>query len=135
MSIRWKLLGSAGLLVALMIAVGLLGIRSLGQVEQLAHELDQDGAKPLAALGTARAKFNENRALLNNHFLETEADEKQALEAKIAENVKTIDASLAQVQPSLETAEGKQLFTDLENALAAYRDARPAALELSNAGK
>jgi methyl-accepting chemotaxis protein len=135
MSIRWKLLGSAGLLVALMIAVGLLGIRSLGQVQQLAHELDQTGAKPLAALGTARAKFNENRALLNNHFLEADAGEKQALETKIAENVTTIDASLAAVEPTLETAEGKQLLADLKAALSEYREARVPAFELSNAGK
>ena len=52
-----------------------------------------NGAAPLAALGTARAKFNENRALLNNHILEAEVAGKAELEQRIADNAKLIDAA------------------------------------------
>ena len=135
MSIRWKLLGSAALLVVLMLTVGLLGLRSLGDVERLGHELDVNGAAPLAALGTARAKFNENRALLNNHILEGEVAGKDELEQRIADNAKLIDEQLAAVEPTLETAEAKTFLTDLRGALDAYRGARPPVIELSHAGR
>ena len=135
MSIRWKLLGSAGLLVVLMVAVGLVGLKSLGDVRQLGHELDVNSAEPLALLGTARAAFNENRALLGNHILEQDAAAKAEIEQRIADNAKLIDEELTAVDATLETAEGKTVLADLQTAIEEYRQARPAVIELSLAGQ
>ena len=64
--------------------------------------------EPLAELGTARAKFNENRAFTNNHILETDAAAKAELEGKIEANDAIVDKNLAAVEDSLATDEGKQ---------------------------
>ena len=93
--------------------------------------------EPLAELGTARAKFNENRAFTNNHILETAAAEKARARARrsTANNV-IVDKNLAAVKESLATDEGT---ADVRRAdagdLKAYREARTEVLELSAAGK
>ena len=57
--------------------------------------------EPLAELGTARAKFNENRAFTNNHILERDAAAKHELESKIEANNAIVDKNLAAVEDTL----------------------------------
>src|SRR4029079_12694760 len=82
-NLQWKLLGNAGLLIALMTAIAIMGISSLSNVNRIARDSFAQATQPLAALGTARAKANENRALLNNHILSTEAADRAELERHI----------------------------------------------------
>ena len=73
--------------------------------------------EPLAELGTARAKFNENRAFTNNHILETAPAAKAELESKIEANNAVVDKNLAAVEKSLATDEGKRMFASLRTHL------------------
>jgi methyl-accepting chemotaxis protein len=133
--IRLKLFGSAGLLLALMALIGLLGVKSMQTVDAKSESMFSNTVQPLADLGVARAKLNENRAFTNNHILEPTAEAQKELEGKIAANTAVVTASLARVKKSLQTESGKASFARLTDDLKTYRAERDKVLELSRANK
>ena len=128
-SIRVKHLGSAALLIALLIVVGLVGVQALSRVAHESHATFENATKPLASMGIARAKLNEQRAFTNSHMLESTSAGKDDVEAKMAENEELINTNLAAVEESLQTEKGKIAFAALEESLAAYREARAKTLK------
>jgi methyl-accepting chemotaxis protein len=134
-SLRAKLLGSAGILLALIVLVGALGISSLGSVKTEAHDMYEQAVVPLEQMGVAHAKLNENRAFTTNHILETDTGELDELERRIAENDEVVSRNLAAVGRTIQTDEGKASFARLQDNLEAYREARDGVIELSHAGR
>jgi len=135
-SLRGKLLAGSAVLLAFTGAVGAFGINDIKSANHEADLLYSQSVVPLAELGTARAKFNENRAFVNNHMLESTADAKAEVEAKIQKNIATIDSNLADVEPTLSgDAELQDDFTALKAEIATYREARNQVITLSSAGK
>ena len=124
LNIRAKLLGMAGMLIAFTMIVSVVGFVQLSSSNDNAVQLTAKVATPLAELGVARAKFNESRAFLNNHLLETDAAAKTDLEAKIDDNDQIIQDKLASVKATLLTEQGKADFAELETALASYDQIR-----------
>ena len=124
LKIRGKLLASAGVLLALMLVVGIVALQGLGSVNSVAGSLGENGAEPLAHLGVARAKTNENRAFLNNHILEDDASAKAELEEKVAANAKLVDEALTAVEASLQTPEGRAAYDQIRQSTEAYRAVR-----------
>ncbi len=112
-SIQAKQLGSAALLLVLLIVVGLVGSQSLSRVAEESEATFENATKPLASMGIARAKLNEQRAFTNNHMLESTAAGKDDVEAKMAENEELINTNLVEVEKSLQTETGKQAFAEL----------------------
>ncbi len=133
--LRAKLLTGAAVLLAFTAVIGVLGLRALGQANASAKKMYVSSVEPLAELGTARAKFNENRAFTNNHILETARADKAELESKIDANNAVVDKNLVAVEKSLATDEGKRMFASLRTHLKDYREGRAQVLALSNAGK
>ena len=99
--LRGKLMAGSAVLLAFTGTVGALGVHDMSSANSNADALFTESVEPLAELGTARAKFNENRAFVNNHILETAAADKAEIEAKMLANVKVIDENLADVDQSL----------------------------------
>ena len=99
--LRGKLLAGAAVLLTFTGTVGAFGINDIKSANHEADRLYSQSVVPLAELGTARAKFNENRAFVNNHALETTAEAKAEVESKIKQNVETIDSNLADVEATL----------------------------------
>ncbi|MBE2316469.1 methyl-accepting chemotaxis protein [Solirubrobacter sp. CPCC 204708] len=130
-SIKTKLLATVGLLIVLMVAVGIVGMRGTSTVGDEAHRMYQYAAKPLADMGIARAKLNENRAFLNNHILETSGASKRELDEKITANAAEIDKRLKAVESTLQTPAGKRSFAKLVAAREQYSAARDRVLALS----
>ena len=95
--LRAKLLTGAAVLLAFTAVIGVLGLRALDQANRAGAMYDVS-VEPLAELGTARAKFNENRAFTNNHILETSAADKAELETKIDANNAIVDKNLVAVE-------------------------------------
>jgi methyl-accepting chemotaxis protein len=134
--LRGKLLSGAAVLLAFTGTIGAFGVSDINSANADSDALYEQAVVPLSELGTARAKFNENRAFVNNHMLETTADAKAEIEAKIKQNVTTIDTNLARVGPTLSgDAKLGEEFTALQAGIATYRDARNEVLALSDAGK
>ncbi|WP_028062859.1 methyl-accepting chemotaxis protein [Solirubrobacter soli] len=133
-SVKAKISGLAAGLIAAMAILAVLGISSLGKLDHASQESFETTTQPLAHLGVARAKANENRALLNNHILAGTAEDKRALAAKIAANDELIGRELDAVNPTLRTAAGKEAFQRLRSGLTEYGERRKEALEVSNTG-
>jgi methyl-accepting chemotaxis protein len=131
LSIFTKLLATVGLLVALMIVVGIVGIRGLSDVASISESSYANATKPLADLGVAKAGINENRALTNLHILESDPAARDDLESRIAANAAEMDKRLSAVHETLVTAAGREGFKALEGELKGLRDIRAEVLELS----
>jgi methyl-accepting chemotaxis protein len=131
-NVQGKILGLAGILLAALAVLALVGVTSLSKVSTLAGDAFDNATQPLSALGTARAKANETRALVNNHILTTGADEKRQFEADIKANDELIATNLAKVEPTLATAEGKAAFQEIKSGLEKYNEARAKVIALSN---
>jgi methyl-accepting chemotaxis protein len=132
--VKVKLLGSAGILLALMVAVGVLGMTSLANVDSKSQAMYDDAVKPLADLGVARAELNENRALTHNHMLATTHASKLAIEGEIKTNNEIVASRLAAVQKTLQTDGARAEFAALLDNLQSYIAARDKVLAVSRSG-
>jgi methyl-accepting chemotaxis protein len=134
-SLRAKLLGSSAILLAFTVLVGLLGIHSASTISAGADKMYEKSVKPLAALGEARAKFNENRAFTLTIVSSKDAAEREQLAGKIDANTATVTKDLAEVGKSLQTPDGKATFAQLQTDLTSYRATRKRYLSLLAAGR
>jgi methyl-accepting chemotaxis protein len=135
LSIRQKQLGSAGLLVTLMILVGIVGISGLSSVANESKSAYDAATMPLGKLAEVGLHTNENRALIKQHILESEPEAKREVEAMIEENSEKTDEELAAVEPTLISDETRRGFAELDEAREEYRAVREEILELSREGK
>ncbi len=134
-SLRAKLLGSSAILLAFTALVGLLGIHSSSTINAGATRMYEKSAKPLAELGEARARFNENRALTLQSIAAKDAAQREQLVAKIDSNTDSVKTNLEAVGKSMETASGKASFSELQSDLTSYRATRKQYLDLVNSGR
>jgi methyl-accepting chemotaxis protein len=135
LSIRTKLLGTAGILLLFMATLGGVSYMNLGSVDGTAKDMYDKTVIPLAEMGTVYAKTNEVRALVNKHLLETDTANMSTIEQSITADLKTIDDNLALVQPTLITDTGKKSFADIETALTTYKSALEPIFVLSRQNK
>ncbi|RKQ87486.1 methyl-accepting chemotaxis protein [Solirubrobacter pauli] len=134
--VRSKLLAGSAVLLAFTGTVGAFGISDIRSANADSDALYEQSVQPLSQLGTARATFNENRAFVNNHLLETTPAAKAEVEAALKRNAAGIDKRLAAVAPALAgKGELSAELTTLESDIAAYRAIRGRVLELSAAGR
>jgi hypothetical protein len=134
-SLKVKLLGSSAILLAFTVLVGLLGIHSASSISAGSQSMYEKSVKPLAELGTARAKFNENRALTLQSIMTKDAAKRQQFAAKIESNTALVKSNLEEVGKSLQTASGKATFAELQSRLTSYRETRKQYLDLVNSGR
>jgi methyl-accepting chemotaxis protein len=130
-SVQTKLLGSSALLLALMAALTLYSINSLGHVAQLSQDSFSRATEPLAHLGIARAKQNEQRALTNNHILESTDAARAELDKKMKANSVVIDRELTAAKEGFLTSAGQKIYASLMASRADYSKGRKAVLALS----
>jgi methyl-accepting chemotaxis protein len=135
LSVRTKLFGAFGVILVLMLIVGLLGVKSLATADQDSDDMYNHAVAPLAEFGIARAKFNENRALLNNHILERDRAAQAEVETNIQANDKLISDKLAVVAKTLQSDEARASFASLQEQLSAAVAARAKVMEASSAGR
>jgi len=118
-------------MLALLIAVGALGISSVSRVAGDADTMFERAVEPLADLGVARAQFNENRAHVNDHILEVTGGERPEIDGLIAANDKVVAARLEAVAATLRSDKSKAVYADLQQELTAHVVARDDVLKLS----
>jgi methyl-accepting chemotaxis protein len=132
--VRAKLLGSAALSMALLLLVGLIGLKGLAHVNAEGGEIFDHAVTPLAELGVARAKFNESRALVSDHVLATDAAERADLEQQIARDERIVAERLEAVEATLETDADRARLEELRTRVETYEGALGDVLEQSSAG-
>jgi methyl-accepting chemotaxis protein len=134
LGLRAKLLGSSGILLALLVVVGVLGIVNLGSVASKSDRSYRQATEPLGHLGQARAKFNETRAFVYSHAMAPDKAARDKLEQSIAANDKSVDASIEQARPGLSGANLARL-SSIAEMRANYRQVRSRALQLNASGR
>jgi methyl-accepting chemotaxis protein len=134
LSIFAKQLGSAGLLLALLIVVGVVAISGLASVSGKASDSYEKSTKPLGELAAAAVALNENRAFTNQHVLERDPKARADIETAMKANSAVTEKALAAVKPTLISDEAKTGFSELVDLRKRYAVERTKVLDLSNAG-
>jgi methyl-accepting chemotaxis protein len=130
-SIQAKLLASSVAILVITAIIGGVAIVQLSSANDRATNTFENATKPLASLGVAHAKQNEQRAYTNNHILESTDAERGKIEAKMKANSVIVDTELAKVDRSLQTDSAKAIFAALERDRAVYTDVRDKVIALS----
>jgi hypothetical protein len=133
-TLQTKLLASAGVLLALLVVVSVVGLSSMSRLATGERELYDGAVKPLVDLGVARAKSNEDRALAATYLL-TDAAGRKEISTRLAENTRLVDASLARAERTLVTDEGKRSYAQLMAGLARARKLKADVATLADAGR
>ena len=134
LSIRTKLLGTAGVLLALGLVVGGVSYLNLGTADANASAMNTKTVVPLGQLGTAYGQLQYDRVLFNKYLLEPDATKRADIRTEITATDASVDSELALVQPTLMTASGKQSFATITAKVAAWRTARGPLLDLADKG-
>ena len=134
LSLRVKLLGTTGVLLALALVIGVVGVTGLSTVASTSREGFKSQTKPLIALGAAQAKFNENRALAYIHLLAVDDAKRQETRATVMANRKVVAEKLAAIAPQIGPDEANA-FEEVRSVMKSYLAGYDHILELSDAGR
>ena len=125
MSVRVKLLGTVGIILALLAVVGTTAIIELGSVRARGADMFNHAFKPSIALASAEVKYNQNRTSLRDLILKTDPADRTTIQGELAANVKAIDTLMAQARAAA-PAQMQARIALLQRHLAAYTPVRTA---------
>ncbi|WP_022930727.1 methyl-accepting chemotaxis protein, partial [Patulibacter americanus] len=133
-SLKMKLFGLSGILLAFTALIALVGIRSLSGVNDDARAMYDQGAAPLADISALRSRTNDNRRLVAGLLLGTAdpgytAENRKTDLETIAENDAEIKQRLGRLETSVKDPKLRQRLTGLEEGYATYLPARDAVLK------
>jgi methyl-accepting chemotaxis protein len=134
LSLGVKLIGLAGLLIALMLIVVMVAISSLSTVAAAGHRGYTKSTLALDALSTARGTFNYNRALYFRHLIDTDPAASAGIRKSIADNDTIIAAALDRLRPALVDPSSREVQRSLVAEYASYRTTRDKTLALDAKG-
>jgi methyl-accepting chemotaxis protein len=132
-SVLAKLLGSAAVIVVLMIVVGVIGIQGMSSIDSKTNNLVQNGVHPLIALSIAQRDFESNKVLVRDTLLETNRAVMQKEVAQIASNKREIDAQLAVAGRGMQSPVEQRHLAQIKSAMTKYRAVREQVLALGQA--
>jgi methyl-accepting chemotaxis protein len=133
-SLKTKLFGLSGILLAFTALIALVGVRSLSGVNDDARAMYQQGAAPLADISALRSRTNDTRRLVAGLLLGAAdpgytAENRKADLATIAENDAEIKERLGRLNASIKEPALRRRLTNLEQGYAVYTPARDAVLK------
>jgi methyl-accepting chemotaxis protein len=133
-SLKTKLFGLSGILLAFTALIALVGIRSLSGVNDDARAMYAQGAAPLADISALRSRTNDTRRLVAGLLLGTAdpgytAEDRKADLDTIAENDAEIKTRLARLDGAIKDPKLRQRLTNLEQGYGIYLPARDAVLK------
>jgi len=136
LGVRAKLLGMAGLLVALLVAIGLFGIFNLSTVNDLAHSMYADRTVPIDQLGKIDlALVDEQRLALRGILYAGQADIQAQVDTDIAADEALVKEQLDAYAATFLLDSEKAGLADFRTSYALYQQQREAARVLARAGK
>ena len=135
LSIRTKLLGTAGVLLAFAAVIGGVSYMNLSTTGTQASEMNTKTVLPLKALGSAYGDLQWDRVLFNKYLLEPSATKRADILTEMQTTDKSVLDLLASVKPTLMTDAGKASYAAIESNFNAWVAARPPLLALVEQGK
>jgi methyl-accepting chemotaxis protein len=133
-SLKTKLFGLSGILLAFTALIALVGVRSLSGVNDDARAMYDQGAAPLADISALRSRTNDNRRLVAGLLLGAAdpgytAEDRRTDVDLIAENDAEIEERLASLTTALQDPALRNRLARVKRGFAAYLPARDALLE------
>jgi methyl-accepting chemotaxis protein len=133
MSIRAKLLAAFGVVLAMLLAVGLLGYLSSRTVEENGSALYENNVKAAVSLGTAQSALWELRYGFPQFIAVPEA--RQSILDAQPKLYETIDSAIATYTAGKRTTAERAAIQEWTTAFTQYREARPTWFELYGSGR
>ncbi|HWT92565.1 MAG TPA: methyl-accepting chemotaxis protein [Solirubrobacteraceae bacterium] len=118
-----KLLIPPFVAVALLIAVGVVATSSFSKIDAQSDRMDAEAIHPLAELGQAQVVYNQNRTVLRDLLLTSDAAKRAELRKQIDANVAKTDTLIAEARDVLTPATGREAVA-LQRDLATYAPIR-----------
>jgi methyl-accepting chemotaxis protein len=126
LNVQGKLYALAGVLLAFLLAVGVLAIRNLGAVHELGGSMFGDRVVPLVALGNARGQVGEIDA--QTLLAITDPARRERYTKTAATAAERVDAEIAELEATHLTASEKADLGEFQTHWDAYRTAFEAVL-------
>jgi methyl-accepting chemotaxis protein len=122
LSLGAKLFGVNAVVLAIAAAMTLVSLSGVSRVSDTTQGMSTNSLTPLADLGQARAEFNLNRALADEHIIEVSPGVKDAIEVQIRAHQSHVDASLSRLRVTLAgSKEARSSFAEIDQLLPAYK--------------
>jgi methyl-accepting chemotaxis protein len=135
LSIRMKLLGTAGILLLFMAAAGILAIVNLGSVNTTAQDMYANRAVPVAQLAKVEQALTDERRLLLRGFMDIgDATKQTADDASVVADEKIITDNMAAYRATVLEPTETQLLVEWDKNYPTYQSLREAARKLERAG-
>ncbi len=135
LSVRAKLMGVSGLLLAFTAGIGLLAIFNLGGVNTVAHSMYVDRTLPIGQLGLIQqALIDEQRINLRGILDAGKADVFAGLDKEVADDEKLIAEQLTAYKGASHLDSEKAALSSFETAYAQYQKLRDATRDLARTG-
>jgi methyl-accepting chemotaxis protein len=135
LSVLAKLLGSSGIVIVLLIAVGVIGINGMSSINRTTDALVKGDVAPILALSVAQRDFETNKVLVRDVILETNPALMDASIAKIKVNAAGFSAKLAEASKTMKTPAELKVLAEINGPLASYTSLRDKAVTLGRANK
>ncbi|WP_028064320.1 methyl-accepting chemotaxis protein [Solirubrobacter soli] len=119
-TIKAKLLGSAGVLLALMLLIGALGISSVSSITNKSDTILGQAVTPLVDLGFATSSLNDTRQQQTTYRNAKDAAARAEVLAKVKANDADVTKRLAAVTKSVTTPNERAAMDKVEQDLATY---------------
>ena len=115
LSVRTKLLGTAGVLLAFAAVIGGVSYMNLSTTGTQASEMNIKTVVPLEALGSTYGDLQWDRVLFNKYLLEPTAAKRADILTQMQSTDKSVLDLLASVKPTLMTDSGKASYAAIES--------------------
>ena len=130
-----KLMGVNAAILAIAAVMTLVSLDGVGTVSDASDQLYAGSMVPLKDLAQARAQFNLDRALADEHIIETNPVVKKTLADRIHANEAAITAAVGRIKASASGQDAQDVLDTMDNDLRQYGASRASMLELSDAFK
>ncbi|MDA0166886.1 methyl-accepting chemotaxis protein [Solirubrobacter ginsenosidimutans] len=119
-TIKAKLLGSAGVLLALMLLIGTLGITSVSSIKDKSDTVLGQAVTPLVDLGFASSALNDTRQQQTTYRNAKTPAARGEIGAKVKANDAEVAKRLAAVQKSVSTQAERDAMAKVDHDLSVY---------------
>jgi len=134
LSIRAKLIGAFSFLVLLLIALGLLGLRGLGQMNAQTAEIADDWLVSTQRIGALNADVREFQTVVLRHML-ADGEEAQEIEEGLAWRMNNIIDGIQSYEKTVVYPEDRKQFDAFKALWSAYEKEARAVLDYSRNGE
>ena len=135
LSIRAKVTGAFGLVLAITLALGLFAIDRLGTVNETAAEIRDNWLQATKYLGDLATTAEQIRVYEASHTMARTKDDEGGVEQRLADAYRAWEKTWTAYEPTIEPGEERQLVNQLTPEWSAYVALDKKLLDLSRAGE